>query len=321
MATWLTRFNKLFVLWILLCSGLAVLVPTAFTWFRPYIEPGLGVIMLGMGMTLVPRDFAHVFAQRRAVALGVIAQYGAMPLGGFLTAKLLGLPQALLLGVVLVTACPGGTASNVIAYLAGADVALSVSMTTVSTLLSPICTPLLLRFYAGEIISVSFATQAVKIAKIIVVPVLVGLVLRFLLDRSERRRLVAGLLQGFPAVSVVFIVLIVACIVALNRGRLGEFGPPVIAAVALTNAFGLLAGYGLGRVAGMDRRTSRTLAIEVGMQNSGLGVTLANAFFTPAAALPCAFFSLWHNITGPGLASYWSGRPVGEAPREAGRST
>lgn len=311
MAGFFRRFNALFVVWVLVFSALAFLVPAAFTWFRPYIIPGLGIIMLGMGLTLVPTDFARVLQRWPAVLIGVVGQYGLMPLGGFLVARALRLPDELALGVILVTACPGGTASNVIAYLARADVALSVSMTTVSTLLAPLATPLLLRVYAGELISVSFLAQAGTIAKIVVIPVLAGLGARLALDRTGRHAVVERLLHVFPSVSIAFIVLIVACIVGLNRDRMGDFGLALVAAVVLTNGLGLASGYGLARLLRADVVTARTIAIEVGMQNSGLGVALAAQYFSAAAALPSAFFSLWHNLSGPALASYWS---RGDAP-------
>jgi BASS family bile acid:Na+ symporter len=302
------RFNGLFALWVIAASVAAYVVPSAFAWFRPYIVPGLGVIMLGMGITLVPADFRRVVRRWPAVLFGVACQYGLMPLGGFLVARLLELPEALTLGVILVTACPGGTASNVMAYLARADVALSVSMTTASTLLAPLLTPLMLELYAGEFVRVSFASQAAAIAQIIVVPVAAGLLARAALDRLGGGRGVETVLRFFPSVSVVFIVLIVACIVALNRDRLGTFGPSIVAAVVLTNGLGLCGGYAVTRLLRFDRLTARTVSIEVGLQNSGLGVALATSFFGPAAALPSAFYSLWHNVTGPVLASYWSRR-------------
>jgi bile acid:Na+ symporter, BASS family len=301
----LQRFNDLFALWVVAASALAYLEPVGFAWFQPYIVPGLGVIMLGMGVTLVPADFRRVVERWPAVLLGVACQYGLMPLGGFLVARLLRLPEPLALGVMLVTACPGGTASNVIAYLAHADVALSVSMTTASTLLAPLMTPLMLEVYAGASVQVAFLDQGVAIAQIVVVPVVAGLLLRTALDRLGRRTAVDGVLRIFPSISIAFIVMIVACIVALNSGHLGEFGIAVLAAVMLTNALGLAGGYAVTRLARFDRVTARTIAIEVGLQNSGLGVALANTFFAPATALPSAFYSLWHNVTGPALASYW----------------
>ena len=309
MVGWIERFNALFALWVLLFSALAFVVPGAFAWFQPFIVPGLGVIMLGMGVTITPSDLRRVLRRWPAVAFGTVCQYGLMPLTGFLVARLLRLPTALALGVILVAACPGGTASNVIAYLAGADVALSISMTTASTLLSPLLTPLMLRLYAGESVTVSLVAQAGTIARVIVLPVVCGLLFRLALDRAGRGRLVDAALRTFPSLSVAFIVLIVACIVALNRDRLGAVGGLVVVAVALTNGAGLLFGYAVTRLFGFDRITARTVSIEVGLQNSGLGVALATAYFSPVTALPSAFYSLWHNLTGPALASYWAAHP------------
>ena len=304
------RFNSLFVLWVLLASVLAYAVPGAFAWFGPFIVPGLGVIMLGMGLTLVPSDLARVVRRWPAVMVGAACQFAVMPLGAVLVAKLLRLSDELTVGVILVAACPGGTASNVMAYLAGADVALSVSMTTVSTLVSPVMTPLMLEVYAGRFIDVPFVAQGITIATIIVIPVMTGLLGRVVLERAGQQHLVDNLLHVFPAISVSFIVLIVACIVALNRDRLSSVGLALIAAVVLLNAVGLVIGYTVSRVLQFDRRTARTVAIEVGMQNSGLGVALAQTYFTSVVALPSAFYSLWHNITGPALASYWAARPT-----------
>jgi BASS family bile acid:Na+ symporter len=305
----LRRFNALFVLWVLLASALAYLVPMTLRWFAPFITPGLGVIMLGMGLTLLPADLTRVLRRWPAVLVGIAAQFAFMPLAGFAVTRTLRLPAEVALGVILVCCCPGGTASNVIAYLAGGDVALSISMTAASTLLSPVLTPALLSLFAGRAIEVSFADQAAVIAQVVVVPVLVGLAVRHLLERSGRAATAAMAMEVFPSLSMLFIVLIVGCIVALNAERLATFGGGVVAAVALTNAAGYASGYGAGRLLGFDVRTARTVAIEVGMQNSGLGVALANAFFAaPAVALPSAFFSFWHNLTGPALASYWSAR-------------
>jgi BASS family bile acid:Na+ symporter len=314
----LKKVEQGFAVWVGLAGVIGYLEPAAFRWFAPYIVPGLGVIMLGMGVTLVPADFARVARRWPAVAVGVIAQYGVMPLAGLSVATALLLPPELAVGVLLVCCCPGGTASNVIAYLAGADVALSISLTAVSTILSPLLTPALLLLYAGESIDVSATAQAITIAKIVLLPVLAGLAVRTLLDRRAAPERTARVLLFLPLVSIAFIVLIVGCIVALNAERLATIGAAVGAAVLLTNAIGLLGGYGIARALRFDRATARTLAIEVGMQNSGLGVALASTYFTPATALPSAFYSLWHNLSGPALAAWW--RRAASAERESSPS-
>lgn len=294
-----------FALWVALAGAVGYFEPSVFLWFAPYIVPGLGVIMLGMGVTLVPPDFARVLHRWQAVAAGVVAQFGIMPLAGLLVSRVLDLPVELSVGVLLVCCCPGGTASNVIAYLAGADVALSISLTAVSTLLAPILTPVLLALYAGESVDVSASAQALTIAKIVVLPVLSGLAIRALLDRLGAEERTAGVLRWLPPLSMTFIVLIVGCIVAMNAERMASIGPAVGIAVVATNAVGLVGGYAAARALAFDRVTARTLAIEVGTQNSGLGVALATAHFGPATALPSALYSLWHNVSGPALAAWW----------------
>jgi BASS family bile acid:Na+ symporter len=224
-----------------------------------------------------------------------------MPLAGWLCAVMLGLPPQLLVGIVLVGTCPGGTASNVICYLANGDVALSITLTLVSTLLAVVATPLLTLFYAGRVVPVPAFDMLLSILQVIVVPVVLGV----LVNRVLRRRTAA--LQGFfRAVSVLSIVVIIAIIVALNREQLATAGAGLAIAVMVHNGAGLLGGYWLPRWLGRDGRECRTLAIEVGMQNSGLAVALAVKYFSATAALPGALFSVWHNLSGSLLAAWWS---------------
>lgn len=313
MSRLLAIFREGFLVWVVAGSLAAWWAPEAFVWFEPWIVPGLGVIMLGMGLTLRPDDFTRAWRLRGAAALGVAAQYSVMPLAAGVAAALCGLDDASAVGVFLVAACPGGTASNIIAYLARADVALSVTMTAVSTILSPVATPLVLWIAAGERITVPFSTQAATIARIVLVPVLAGTLIRAALDRWGAERVVRRALEVFPALSVAFVVLIVSCIVGLSRERIAQGVGSIGLAVVLVNAFGLLGGYAIARAGGYGQTVARTVALEVGMQNSGLGVALAMAFFGAKAALPSALFSVWHNITGPALAQYWSGRPAADS--------
>jgi BASS family bile acid:Na+ symporter len=271
---------------------------------RPAIQPLLGLVMLGMGMTLAPADFRRVAERPAAVAIGVALQFAIMPLAGFALARALGLPPALAAGVVLVGACPGGTASNVVAWLARGDVALSVTLTTASTLLSPLATPALTALYAGTRVPVPAGAMLRDIAAIVVVPVAAGVALRALAGARLDR-----LARILPAFSVAAIVTIVAIVVAMNRGRLVEAAAPAALAVVLHNALGLALGWGAARALGRPEQEARTIAIEVGMQNSGLAAALAAAHFPPAAALPGALFSVWHNLSGAALASWWSRRP------------
>ncbi|QYY34411.1 bile acid:sodium symporter family protein [Ruficoccus sp. ZRK36] len=294
------RFTSLFPVWAILFSGLAYAIPAPFAALKPAIVPLLGLVMLGMGLTLSWDNFAAVLRRPGTILLGVALQYLVMPLAAWAIAAALDLPPMLLAGLVLVGSCPGGTASNVICYLGRGDVALSITLTTVSTLLAVLATPLLTLLYAGTRVPVPAGPMLLSIAKIVLVPVLAGMIVnRFF---GQRLRPVQHV---FPLLSVAAIVLIIAIIVALNRTSIGEMGLAVALAIALHNATGLALGYGVPHLLGRDARTCRTLAIEVGMQNSGLAVALAIKYFSAAAALPGALFSIWHNITGSLLAGWW----------------
>lgn len=301
-----------FVFWVLAFALLALMRPVWFTWFIPYISPGLGVIMLGMGMTLTLDDFTRVIKRPRAVVVGVGAQYIIMPLAAYLLARIFDLDPPLAAGLVIVGSCPGGTASNVITYLAGADVALSVTLTSVSTILSVILTPTLIYLLGGTFVEVDAAGLLLTILQVIIGPVLLGVIF----NRYAGSRL-KPLLHVFPSVSVGMILLIVASIVGVNQSRIFNTGAILLLAVMMHNVGGYLLGYWFARAARLSERECRTVAIEVGMQNSGLGVALATKHFTEAAtALPSAVFSVWHNISGPALASWW--RRTAQPPRSDG---
>ena len=263
--------TQLFVVWVTLASAVALVWPAGFTWFQPLIVPGLGLIMFGMGMALTPADFKRLAEQPYAVAVGLLAQFLIMPLVAAVIAKIFALPPAMAAGLILVGSCPGGTASNVITYLAKGDVALSVTMTSCSTIASVIATPYLMLWLAGEYVPVHAAELLRSILTIVIVPVAAGLAVQQFL-RPRARQFDALL----PIVSVMFIVMIVACIVALSRNQLLESGELVFVVVAVHNGCGLLLGYAVARLAGLDAARCRTVAIEVGMQNSGLGVALAS---------------------------------------------
>jgi len=299
--------TTLFPLWALLFSVLAYWQPELFAAARPAIVPLLGIVMFGMGMTLTWQDFALVLRKPARIGLGVALQYLVMPLAAWGIGLGLGLSPALLAGLVLVGASPGGTASNVVCYLARGDVALSITLTTASTLLAVVMTPLLTWLYVGERVPVPVMDMLVSIVKIVLLPVAAGIVVNTLFGRR-----LAPIKHLFPLLSVAAIVVIIAIIVALNRDNLAAMGAVVALAVALHNATGLTVGYVLGRLLTGDERTARTLAIEVGMQNSGLAVALAVKYFSVAAALPGALFSVWHNLSGSLLAALWSRRPVAD---------
>lgn len=295
----LCRFiERHFLALAVVLSFVAFLEPSLFIWMKPHIALSLGIIMFGMGLTLEFSDFAAAIRNYKVVGLGVLLQYTVMPVLAVGLSALLGLPQEALIGMVVVGACPGGTASNVIVHLAKANVALSVTMTLISTCLAPVLTPLIIYTILNQQIEIPFLPMVKSVFWIVIFPLVDGLVLR----RILRRRL-DPLLHIFPSISILVISMLIACIIGLNRELLASFPLLVFIAVFLHNLGGLGAGYGTGRLAGFSHRDSLTLAIEVGMQNSGLGVALATKYFGIASALPGALFSLWHNISGIFLAN------------------
>lgn len=305
MSTLLNRITQLFPLWALLLSGIGYAQPTTFVAMQPAIVPLLAAIMFAMGITLKLEDFRRVIERPAIIAAGVALQYGVMPLAAFLLAHALGLPAALLIGMVLVGASAGGTASNVICYLAKGDVALSITLTLASTLLATVAMPGLTWLYIGQLVPVPVIDMLLSVVKIVVAPVLLGVAVNTVAGTALQR-----VKPLFPVLAVGAIVLIIAIVVALNHARIASLGPAVVLAVMLHNATGLLGGYWLARLMGYDQKVCRTLAIEVGMQNSGLSVALAVKYFSPLAALPGAIFSIWHNLSGSLLASVWSRRPA-----------
>lgn len=296
-----TRITALFPLWAMLGVLVAWMLPQWLVPLKVAIVPLLGLVMFAMGMTLTTDDFLTVLRRPFPVMLGVVLQFLLMPLAAWVLAKLAGLPPQLAVGLMLVGCSPGGTASNVICYLAKGDVALSITLTTVSTLLAIIATPLLTLLYAGATVPVPAVDMLITILKVILMPVLLGVLVNHFFHRS-----LLVVRNLFPVVSVAAIVVIIAIIVALNQGQLENLVPGVAIVVVLHNLVGLAGGYWLPRVLGRELRECRTLAIEVGMQNSGLAVALAVKYFSVSAALPGALFSIWHNLSGSLLAGYWS---------------
>lgn len=263
----------------------------------------LGVVMFGMGLTLEFSDFRQVWDKKQLVLAGVFLQFLIMPALALIIATGLGLPKEAFIGLVIVGSCPGGTASNVVTYIAKANVPLSVVLTMSSTLLAPVVTPALIYFLVGTRVEVAFLSLMKEVFWIVMFPLIDGLVLRRFL-----RKQIGPFIEIFPSISIMAIVLIIACIMGLNKATIIGFPVLVIVAVMLHNGFGLFLGYMGGKLFRMDEADCRTVGIEVGMQNSGLGAALAAKFFTPAAALPSAIFSLWHNLSGITLARYWSKR-------------
>lgn len=293
----ITRF---FILWIILFSAVAYFFPSVFKNLGFLIVPMLAVIMFAMGITLRIDDFRRVFLRPLEILAGVCAQYVVMPLLGFLLAIAFGISPLIAVGVVLVGSCPGGTASNVITYLARGDLALSVTLTSVSTLLCPFLLPALMYGYAGKWIDVPVADLFISALQIVLLPVLLGVSLRKLLGRKSET-----VLPFLPSVSSLVIALVVGIIVALNAESIKTIGAVVFLAVIIHNALGLVFGYLIAKALGFGESSCRAISVEVGMQNSGLAAALSHLHFGYPSALPAALFSIWHNISGGAVASLW----------------
>ena len=302
---WLNLCTNLFPLWVVTAGILALFHPTWFTWFSgPFIVWGLAIIMLGMGMTLSLEDFRRVGKMPRAIGIGFAAQYTIMPLMGWGIAHLSRLPPEMAAGLILVSCCPGGTASNVVAYLARANVALSVLMTMCSTFGAVLFTPLLTKWLAGTLVPVDAWGLFRSTVQVVLLPVLLGLALH-----EYCPKLVKIVLPAAPLVSVVTIALICASIIGQSAKLILESGGVLIAAVFLMHSGGFLFGYLIARLFRYDKSICRTVSIEVGMQNSGLGAVLAKAHFTQLAAVPCAISSVFHSVIGSLLAGLWRLKP------------
>lgn len=294
---------KNMALWVVIFSGIAFLYPAPFKPIGANISYLLGVIMLGMGLSMSLDDFRLVLTRPKDVFYGVFFRYLIMPVVGLCVAKLLGLPPALAAGMVLLGACPSGTGSNVMTYIAKGDTALSITVSSVNTILAPILTPYLFLALAGTMIPIEPGALFLDIVKIVLIPVAAGVALHM-----TAPRLVESLTKVVPAVSVSFIIAIIASVVALNAGKLATMAIVLCAAVAIHNIAGLLLGYFAGRTAGMSRKKAKAITFEIGMENSGLCVALALAHLDPMAALPAAVMTVWEYISGSMLAGYWGAR-------------
>ena len=305
----LTRIShfigKTFALWAALCAVIAFIEPETFKWVLPHIPLLLGVIMFGMGLTLSPADFKIIGQHPKAVLIGVAAQFVVMPLTAYGLVTLFQLPPEIAIGVILVGCCPGGTASNVMTFLARGNVALSVAVTSISTLLAPVLTPAIFLLLAGEMLDINATAMFVSILKIVLLPIVLGVIAHTLFRRHTEKA--AGVL---PLVSVVAITLIIGAVVGASKGKIIESGLLIFGVVVLHNAIGYLLGFLTAKCCKLPYDAQKTLAIEVGMQNSGLGAALAATHFaaSPVTAVPSALFSVWHNISGSLLASYWAAK-------------
>jgi BASS family bile acid:Na+ symporter len=318
MSRTLTTLTNAFPLWVVAMSAVALFQPAWFTWFSgPWIVWGLAIIMLGMGLTLTIDDFRSVGRMPKAVALGFVAQFTIMPLLGWSMARLFALETPFAVGLILVSCCPGGTASNVVTYLARANVCLSVVMTMCSTFAAVVMTPLLTSLLAGTLVQVDAWGLFMSTFQVVVLPVVLGLWLNRLTPRLVQR-----VQLGLPLVSVIVIALICASIIGGSAMAVKGAALRLLGAVFSLHAGGFALGYIVTRLTGWDRTVSRTISIEVGMQNSGLGVVLARRHFAdPLTAVPCAISSVFHSVIGSVLAGWWRWRDRPPAEKTPWKST
>ena len=289
---------------VVLVAAIALFLPSSFLWVDTWaINPMLGVIMFGMGLTLSPQDFRIVFSRPKDIIIGCLAQFTVMPLLALGLSWAFALPKELALGVILVGCCPGGTASNVITYLAKGDLALSVGMTAMSTLLAPLLTPLLVWLLAGTMVEVDTIGMLLSIVYVVIAPIVVGLIFQRYLPKFTKNTV-----PYLPAFSSIVIAFVVGIVVSHNADRLLVGGMIVVLVVMLHNLCGLSLGYVIGRLLGLAEPKKRAISIEVGMQNSGLASSLATLHFAayPLATIPGAIFSVWHNISGALVARIYS---------------
>lgn len=293
--------GKYFAVLVMFFAAISFFMPKPFLIFNGYITILLGVVMFGMGLTLEAVDFKLVLTRPIPVIAGILAQFIIMPLTAFVIAYIMNLPAELAAGLVLLGSVPGGTASNVMVYLARGNLPLSITMTSFSTILAPIVTPLLLLGLAGQWMPIDAKGMLLSIIQVIIIPIVLGLIVRRIMPVIVHKSI-----KIVPLISVFAIIIIVSAVVSGNVDTIASAGLLLFVAVFFHNTFGLIFGYIAARVIGLSESDRRAISIEVGMQNSGLGVALATAHLGPLAALPSAIAAVWHNISGPIIATYWA---------------
>jgi BASS family bile acid:Na+ symporter len=294
-------FTRLLPLWVIICCVSAYFRPALYVPLKPYMELAFALTMLGIGLVINYDEFIPLFQKPQMIFLGVLAQFAIMPALGFLIAKLFNFPPHYTLALVLVGSVPGAMASNVICYLAQADVAFSVALTSTATFLAPLLTPALTYLYAHTVINVHFWPLFISIITMVILPLIAGFILKRFFHHQIRKIEVL-----FPSLSTIFIAFICGLVVALNQQTLMETGLILFCAVVLHNLFGLLLGYGAGRIYQFEEKQCRTLAFQVGMQNAGLGAVLALKHFSSETALPSVLFAAWCVITASILSEFWA---------------
>lgn len=308
----LTRF---FPVWIIFFVLVSYTSPEPFKVLPKYVPYFLGAVMLFMGLTMKLDDFKLVFKQPKSVIAGIILRYMIMPFVGFGVAKALGLPPALAAGLILVGCCPSGVASNVMTFLSRGDTALSITVSSFNTVLAPFITPTMFLLLAGSIVPVNAGAMLVDIAKMVLLPVGLGIALNMGATKT-----IDKIKPYLPGLSTFMLLLIIIAGTAVNANRLASVAVMAFVAVAMHNAVGLLLGYLGARAAGMNLFQAKGITFEIGMENSGLAMTLALAYLDPIAAIPGAIFSVWHNLTGSALATYWGRKAEHEGQASLGKT-
>jgi len=297
----LGAYNRLFALWVILGGITAFYVPGLFLPLKKYMEIFFALTMFGIGMVLNYRDFKNIFKHFWIVFVGVAAQFTIMPFGALFVSRLLSLSKELSLGLILTGSAPGAMASNVLSYLAGADVAYSVSLTTASTILSPLLTPWLTLCLAHMLFHIPFWAMFLSVLKMVVVPLFIGFGVKHLWSKYLN-----PVIKVFPAISTTFIVFICSLVIALNKTYILKTNPKIFGAVIILNIGGIIAGYALAQIAHFDLLKKRALSIEIGMQNAGLGSVLALKHFNERVALPAVIFVFVCIFTASFLVQVWS---------------
>ena len=293
-------YTRFFAVWVVVFGLVAYFFPGLFVAVRGYNELFFGLTMFGIGAVLSVDDFKEIAKRPWVVAIGSCAQFSIMPFGAFLIAKFFHLSPEVTLGLVLTGSAPGAMASNVMCYVAKADTAYSVSLTTVSTLLCPVLTPALTLLLAGSALDVPFMGMMFSVLKMVILPLILGFAVRHYFSKTIEK-----ILYVFPAISVTFIIFVCSLVIAINRDYLAQVTGIILLAGVILNLYGMASGYGVGKLFKMNIRRRRTLAIEIGMQNAGLGVVLALKHFNERAAMPAAIFVFICIITASLLGSWW----------------
>ena len=296
----LSFYTKYFAIWVVIFGLAAYFFPDPFVALKSYNKLFFSLTMFGIGVVLKPEDFKRIAKKPVIIFIGSAAQFSLMPLGAFALAKILALPPEITVGLILTGSAPGAMASNVMTYIAKADTAYSVSLTTVSTLLCPLLTPGLTFLLAKSQLHVPFLNMMLDVIYMVIVPLFLGFALRYFLKEKLQK-----ILPIFPAISVTFIIFICSLVIALNRDYLPKVTGLILAAVVILNLYGMLAGYGVGTAFRMDIKKRRTLSIEIGMQNAGLGTALALEHFGERAAMPAAIFVFICILTASVAAEIW----------------